>query len=277
MLRKDGLVVREIKRHTEDKLDILRRYSDTFLLALKKPAPPKYYLDLFSGPGICFNTDTNREIDGSPFIAIKIGESLYGFERYIFVDIEKENIDALRNRIESRFPNVLQRIIYINGDCNNVSREIHSYLPQYSFTLAFVDPEGLDVNFNTISKITDDRNVDLIVNFPIGMAAKRNIHKFIKKEESKLAAFLGTNKWRENIASTQDKVIITQLLANIYCEQLKSLGYKYVEPFSDMELVRSTEKSVPLYYLVFASKHPMGHELWRKITSRKSDGKRSIF
>ena len=277
MFGKDGYVVRDIKNHSKDKLDFLRRYTHAFLEALKKQKPPKYYLDLFSGPGICFNSETQNEDPGSPLIAIKEGASSYHFEKYIFVDINKENIDALRNRIAKLYPAILQRIEFIQSDCNDVADEIYKLLPQYSFTMSFIDPTGLDIHFDTIKRITDNKRADLIINFATGTSVKRNLHMFMKQKLSKLDKFLGTDVWKEKIKQSSNFATVTKVLAEIYKTQLESIGYSDVEPIADMQLVKSTEKHLQLYYLVFASKSERGHGIWRNIIKKQPAGQRSIF
>ena len=51
-------------------------------------------------------------------------------------------------------------------------------------------------------------------------------------------------------------------IANEYMENLRDLGYL---AFDDEMVPVTTNQNTLLYYLFFASKHPRGNDLWRKI------------
>jgi hypothetical protein len=53
-----------------------------------------------------------------------------------------------------------------------------------------------------------------------------------------------------------------------YKRGLSGLGYRAIK---DYVLERNT-RNVPLYYLIFASKHPKGAEFWDKIAGRSEAG-----
>jgi hypothetical protein len=68
---------------------------------------------------------------------------------------------------------------------------------------------------------------------------------------------------------TADK--FRRLLATIYCDQLRQLGYQQF----DQKVMKSPKG--PLYRLVFASKHERGLEFWEKVTKKDKGGQRDLF
>ena len=60
-------------------------------------------------------------------------------------------------------------------------------------------PTGLDLHFEALRTLTTSRRMDLIYVFPEGMAAKRNLERFLRRATSPLDQALGTDAWREPV------------------------------------------------------------------------------
>jgi hypothetical protein len=113
----------------------------------------------------------------------------------------------------------------------------------------------------------------LIYIFPEGMAAKRNVDKFIPQSSSRLDEVLGTRRWRDRVAAgmrLSEQVDpeaqwenLGRPIVEVLREQLAAIGYADVKLGSEV-LIRNT-KHVPLYYIVFASKHALGTRFWNAI------------
>jgi three-Cys-motif partner protein len=123
--------------------------------------------------------------------------------------------------------------------------------------------------------------VDLIYLFPEGMSVKRNMDKFLAQSHSPLDEALGTDTWRERVRIHRglDRLgrweAVGRPIVEALQEQLRSLGYVDVGNLGSEVEIRNTKK-VPLYYLVFASKHATGHEFWRKAIAIHPDGQRHL-
>jgi spore photoproduct lyase len=100
------------------------------------------------------------------------------------------------------------------------------------------------------------------------MALKRNIDKFLRtKEESPLDLWIGDTGWKEQYRTELKQSGFGKAVKTIleyYKEKIKSLGYQEVKSGEEI-LVRSSTKKLPLYLLLFASKHSLGHTFWTKI------------
>ena len=248
----DGLPFRCVGAWSEAKHYYLKRYIETFTTSMRKKWHGQlYYIDLFTGPGKCMARETEREIDGSPLIALN---APYPFAKYFFVDLNEEVLNTLSERCKNN-PNY-NRIKLIPGDCNSVIDKIMCEIPIRSLSLAFVDPTGLDFKFSTLQKLAE-RKVDLIITFPEGMAIKRNIKKFLNEVHSPLDDVMSNNKWRQ--FNTGREII------ECYRSDLTSLGYQEVKLGEEIQ-IRSISKNLPLYFLLFASKHQLGHKFWQEIT-----------
>lgn len=271
----DGLPLMCVGKWAKDKHYYLKRYLNLFITAMKeKWGGNLNYIDLFSGPGKCMVRDTEEEIDGSPLIALN---SSYPFAKYIFVDIMKDNINALKTRCK-KHPN-FGRAEFKKGDCNKIMGEVVGLITRGSLSVAFIDPSGLDFSFSSLEELTRDHKVDLIINFPMGTAIKRNIDKFLTEKLSPLDEFLGDKDWREiciKLKGTSDRFLF---ILEYYKAKLRDLGYVIKQEsviFPDEITIKTKIKRIPLYYLLFASKHPLGSTFWRKIAEYGPSGQKRL-
>jgi three-Cys-motif partner protein len=241
----------------------LSRYLDLFTKAMaNRWKDGLLYIDLFSGPGKCINRGTGDELDGSPLIALN-----YKFDRYIFVEKNKNSLDVLTKRCKAF--GFKKNVEYMNKDCNNAIHDIKSLIPKDALSIAFIDPFGLDFNFENYELLTSNRRVDLIINFPIGMAIKRNL------KSKKLDSFLGGDEWRKNNLVINNN--ISTNITNYFKVNLKKLGYVLPREYFIGDVVVKSSQKVPLYYLVFASKHPLGSKFWDEIRKYDPFGQRNLF
>ncbi|MDP3723909.1 MAG: three-Cys-motif partner protein TcmP [Candidatus Omnitrophota bacterium] len=250
----DGLLVRDSGPWIHRKYFFLKRYMYIFTQGMKAKWQGRLtYIDLFAGPGRCLIRDTNSEVDGSPLIALG-----YEFSEYIFVEEDPENLRVLRQRC-SKSPKH-KSIQIVEGDCNAV---IGKVVPE-GLSLAFIDPTGIDIHFETIRQLTSNRRVDLLMTVQFGMDMKRNFEQFRKQgSRSKLWSFLGGDV---NWSAVRD----ANTALGLFKERVKGLGYKAAE-FREI-VVRNMQRNVPMYFLFFASKNPRGIEFWHKITARDETG-----
>lgn len=262
-LASDGLPLRCVGGWSKAKHYYLRRYIYAFTTGMRlKWHGQLYYIDLFTGPGKCRVRETEEEIDGSPLLALN---GPFPFAGYFFVEIDREILDILSERCKSH--RLYKRIHFLEGDCNEKIDEIISQIPLRSLSLAFVDPTGLHFKFSTLQKLAT-RKVDLIVTFPEGMAINRNIKKFLEEESCPLDEVMGDRGWRQ---FKTGKGILKD-----YRKKLQSLGYEEVK-LGDEIVIRSITKKLPLYCLLFASKHLLGYEFWKNIGKIEYTGQRELF
>jgi three-Cys-motif partner protein len=271
----DGLLMRKTGVWATEKLDYLYRYLNMFTTSMHgKPWKGLHFIDLFSGPGKCKLRETQQILLGSPLLALTLP---YPFSQYFFADIDQTAIEALRNRCNSS-PHAAN-IQYLVGDSNqmvtNIAGQIEKIDRQYikgqwssSLNLAFLDPEGLELEWTTVATLGKIKRMDLIIYYP-QMGLSRQMPKDIQNDSAiKIDAYFGGNEWRGVYLRYKMGKIqgLHRSLMDLYEEKLKSLGY--VEIKENEPLMRNTGRNAPLYRLIFASKHPLGNEFWQQVTRR---------
>lgn len=271
----DGLLLRSVGYWSKDKLRYLAGYMDIFTTSMHD----KWftvYVDLFAGPGKSKIRDSNEIIKGSPLVALDLP---YAFGKHIFLESEADALSALERRV---LPYKERLQIYTKGiDCNSSPGEITALIPSNSLTLAFIDPEECDVHFSTINALANSGRVDLFMTFPMGMDLKRNVDVAANSPSSswtKYDYFFGSTEWRGTYLaalSSRGWNFAIRRTMEFYKSQLTKLGYVQVDA-SDEVVIKETRTNVPLYYLLFASKHPRGKDFWKKISSRTPSGQVSF-
>lgn len=258
----DGLIVRSSGPWIKQKYFYLKRYLDIFTKGMRKKWRGNLtFVDLFAGPGRCLIRNTSEEIEGSPLISLQ-----HGFKQYIFVEEQKELINALDKRCKKspEFSN----IVFLKGDCNRIIDDVIKKVDSSSLGLVFADPTGLDYHFNTIKRIATERKIDLLLNIQFGMDIVRNFSKYKKKgDNSKLGLFLGSDvDWNE-INRPIDAI-------KLYKERIGKLGFQTVE-FKDITVKNSN--NTLMYFLLFASRSSTGLDFWKKITAKDYSGQLELF
>jgi three-Cys-motif partner protein len=255
----DGLYTPVVGPWSAHKHHFLRRYVDAFTTAMRtKGWSGLHYLDLFASAGI--ERIENGPLDwGSPLIA---AQARYQFSRLHCCELSKRAFNALSKRI-ARFPQP-QPPQLIKGDANAKVNEIVKAIPPGSLCLAFLDPHGLHLHFETIKRLAT-QNADLIVFFPDHLDALRNWEIYDENASSNLDRVLGA-PWRDEFKSAPLERR-AEVLTNIYLGQLRTLGYTEFE-FERISLPNGRF----LYRLIFCSRAPAGGKIWRGISSKKADG-----
>jgi three-Cys-motif partner protein len=261
----DGLPARESGAWVLDKKVLVEKYLGIFTKGVANNWAGKLaYVDLFSGPGKNVIRDTGEEVDGSPLLALKCD-----FGRYLFVDVP-EVLATLRMRLRDhpKFP----RISFVEGDCNLVIDEVLRQLPVDHLTLAFIDPTGLQIRFETIRRLVQYRKVDLLMTIQFGMGIQLNLPQYIKTEGEALTGFLGNTAWRKDVEGVATFNQAGRLILDRYMAQLRTLDYLDTK---DREIVRN-DQNTPLYYIIMASRHKLGEKFWQEVTKIAPSGQRRM-
>ena len=285
----DGLPMRPYGPWVAEKLDYLERYINIFETSMhSKPWRKRHYIDLFAGPGKCFVSEIGAVYLGSPLLSLT---TPHPFTDYFFVDLDPNNIATLQQRCN--VSSVYDRVRCFAGDSNVVVQEIVEHILAVdreripgrwsSLNLAFLDPDGLELQWETVATLAQPYRMDLIIHYPQG-GLSRNMGKTFKKEEQTVIdLFFGGTEWRkiyEKYRNKQARFGIHRLLMDHYKEKLQDLGYKEVfrdDEIGDEPLMRNAKKRAPLYRLLFASKHPLGHKFWQQVIRRDVYGQARLF
>jgi len=259
----DGLYIPTVGEWSHDKHYFLMRYIDAFTTSMKKKWSGLHYLDLFAGAGIERLKTSGRLSRGSPLIAAHARRM---FDRLHLCEKNKRKYTALNSRIVKIRPDSH----VLHGDANQKVYDITREVPQGTLSLAFLDPYGLHLHFETVKELSR-RRTDLIVFFPDHLDALRNWERnYLDDPNSNLDHWMGPGcDWRTALNSVpQDGHAET--LRELYVGQMRTLGYAH------FEYRRIYAKGHPLYILVFCSRSDVGAGLWRRISHKEPGGQRTF-
>ena len=262
----DGLPALLQGQWSEDKLHFVSYFSSLFNGGMKNRWSTRVYVDLFAGPGLCRDRETGAEFAGSPLKAL---ECPIPFTHLFFNDIDKDSIEALKKRQEKSHPQA--NVEYFNDDCNEAAEQIAGQAPRGALTLAFIDPWKYELSFKGLSHLGRRLATDLVVTFH-SSSIKRNVHHEIEEVD----AFLADENWRSRYWKAQSDISHsgTEVLIETFQRSLqRRLGYEH---FGVPKVIRNSNGS-PMFYVLFASKHPRGLDFWKKSSDRLRSGQKLMF
>ena len=270
----DGLLVRDSGPWAKDKLWYWKRYLDITTNAMV--GNPHFssvlYVDLFSGPGICEVREGGERIPGSPLIAASTAKP---FDKILLCELDDSLASACEERLLKRGL-VESQFKVLRGDCNQQIDSMVKLIPGKALTLAFLDPTGLHLHFESVAKLASYGRVDLLILFADRMDIIRNERLYLDQDESNLDRFMGAgSNWREERESVvlSDSSSISKFYVTCYKRQLAKLGYIH----SDDIPIRDRARNQLLYRLVYATIHPRGLDFWKKSLKRELSGQRGLF
>ncbi|NJN03905.1 MAG: three-Cys-motif partner protein TcmP [Leptolyngbyaceae cyanobacterium SL_1_1] len=279
-----------VGRWSEEKLDLLAQYLKAYSNIMNNQKTSNnptgkpwlrayYYIDAFAGSVKSKSKeDESRYIEGSPLRALQTEPK---FDGYWFVDLSPRRVERV-NQLREEFPD---RVIETwQGNCNNVlCNEIITRIPSSSKQRAFVflDPYGLQVNWETVRRLAEARTCDIFVNFSV-----MGVTRLLPKNQSpgtqvieQLSKVMGSTDWinqiyrlptenQLNFFSIQEpqlrrETIQPKWLAVLYLEQLKKLFSHVSKPV----LMRNSTNSA-LYALCLASHNKTAVKITNDIFNR---------
>nr|WP_158541299.1 three-Cys-motif partner protein TcmP [Ruegeria sp. A3M17] len=273
----------------EEKLDLLEKYLKAYNTALKNQPFRRVYIDGFSGAPVCklrsktahdsapsaFLGDEEaaeaqgRFISGSPLRAIGCDP---GFHMLRFIDLD-ETRSATLAELASDDP----RIKVKTGDCNPALQELAQGFDAWDLRgVAFLDPYGAHLHWETLVALAETDKIEVIVNFPAAMAINRQITRdgdIPDNWAAQLDACFGTNEWRDIAYVVEEDLFGNEIvskqggmpekLLDLYLGRLKEV-FPYV---AAPRLIRNT-RGVGLYYLLWAGPNAQGYKIANDIFKR---------
>jgi len=256
----------EIHYWSEIKLDIVRDYAAAYsriLNAQTNPALYHIYIDAFAGAGVHISKRTGEFIKGSPLNALLINPP---FREYHLIDLDCKKVGSLFE-ITKEYKNVK---IY-EGDCNQVL--IEKVFPQVKFGayrrgLCLLDPYGLHLNWEVISKAGEMKSLEIFLNFPVADMNRnvlwRHPDRVNPQQTARMNSFWGDESWQNAAYDTgttlfgwEDKTD-NEAIAKAFRDRLKKVaGFAYVPEPSPMR----NSKGATIYYLFFASQKPAAADI----------------
>lgn len=263
----DELQPRASQDYAKDKLTILKVYMARFTTAMKdKPWRALNYVDLQAGPGKNKFSPSGDILLGSPLLALT---TRYPFDNLYLVEMGASEYEALEKRVGAN--ERAASVKTFHADCNVAVDAIVEYIEQIDheyidgvwtcLNLAFLDPEGLEVEWKTVEKLANLKRMDLIINFSTSGITRNAGAAAEEIEETIFDRFFGTREWRAvyEQARSGGSAAVRRDLIDFYLARLNQMGY--VETQREEKEFKN-QRNVQIYTLIFASKSDLGIQFW---------------
>jgi three-Cys-motif partner protein len=269
----------------KEKLDALGQYLSFYTTVLKKQGHwlrGTIFVDAFAGPGLSrvrsrnkaeespglFGTDSESDkaeseyLKGSPRVALDIANP---FNRYVFIERNSERIEEL-NALKAEYQSQ-RSIVVTEGDANS---SLQAWLTdgidwKRHRAVVFLDPFGMQVPWSTVEALAETKAIEVIVNFPLGMAIQRLLTRsgdIPAGWQVSLDTFFGSPDWRGLAYETRTDLFGPQV------QKVPESGSRLLEWYrsrlraafgnvSTARLIKNTRGN-PLYYLIWAGPNATG-------------------
>jgi three-Cys-motif partner protein len=267
---------------TQDKLRRVRKYLHAYTTILHDKPFKTAYIDAFAGTGyravrspvhldqLAFPELGEREPmglrAGSARQALEIEPR---FDKYILVEKSGARVDELVS-LEGDFPELAKDIIRMQGDANTVLSDLclNRRWSQHRAVL-FLDPYGMQVDWQTIEAVAATEAIDMWLLFPLGVAVNRLLRKDGQIPDAwaaRLDSLFGTETWRQTFyAASEQGGLFEEGLCATKTADFDAIGAFFVERLktvfpgvADRPLALCNSKNVPLYLLCFAAANEKG-------------------
>lgn len=268
----DDLLLSVTREWSQQKHLRLYHYLNIFGTGIKDRFTNRVYIDLYAGAGKARIKETGELVLGSPLLALSIRDP---FTKYIFCEADQSLADALRERCSREYPTA--DVVVLTGDAAALVPAILRELPAGHDTLSFcfVDPYDLGFDFEMIKRLAVGRRMDFLFLLASQMDGQRNLVNYLRPENQKIERLLNDLDWREHWRVAEAAGAgIQWFLVERFTEAMAAINYARPEP-GDFYKVES-ERGVPLYYLAFYSRHPLGYKFWRQ-SLKYSTPQRDLF
>lgn len=254
---------------TESKLDMLSAYLPAFTRACSR-APTTVYLDLFAGQAANISRDTGKPIDGSVRRALLTTPQFHvvrGFE------LNANRAASLQHAYRTEFPT--RDVVVTPGDVHEtLAASLHALSPfKKAPTFAFVDPDGVEARWELLEALAGHRTGQMKVELFILLVSPQ-ITRVVNDKldpddlvhaQTQVTDLFGSDEWKPilsarhagelSAARTRDE------LTNLMRWRIeKALGYKFTHT-----LRRTNVGGTPLYDMIFATDHPVGHKIMSSV------------
>lgn len=275
---------------TTTKLDVVASYLRSYTTALKdKPTRDrpfaKTYIDAFAGTGYrearhptsrapadaplllpdLAASEPQGLLDGSARLALKTEPR---FDHYLFIDRSEARCNELES-LKDEFPELASDIQVRRGEANSEIQDLCSRDWRAARAVLFLDPYGMQVEWQTIAAIAKTKAIDTWILFPLGIGVNRLLTRSGEIPESwrhRLDNLLGNTDWFDEFYKPRKtstlfgieedlvKQATTESIGKYFVTRLKTV----FAAVSEKPRVLSNSSNCPLYLLCFAAGNEKG-------------------
>ena len=284
---------------TEQKLECVRKYLRAYATIMRKQPFHFAYIDAFAGTGyremesdddtdqLMFPYLASPEVtsfhDGSARNALEV-EPL--FTKYVFIEKNRDKyaeLNALKQEhlLKSEFSEDM--IECVHGEANEYLKNLCQKNWENHRALVFLDPYGMQVEWETIEAIAKTQAIDLWILFPLGTVNRllKNDGEIRPAFQARLNMFFGDHGWYDVFYQSAKQISffdeeerwqkagnIFSTIEQYFIERLQSI----FEGVATNPLILRNSRNVPLYLLCFAVGNPKGAPIAVKIAQEILEG-----
>lgn len=266
---------------TDEKLARIEKYLTAYLKIFHSNEKARFfrtvYFDGFAGSGKrqdgraesienldLFSTEEATEVNalqrGSVEVALELSP---GFSDYIFIERDREKALEL-TKIIRPYREEGAQVVVEDEDANTIiPKWCNGTNWKRTRAVMFLDPFGLQVDWETLKAISNTKAIDLWLLFPLGQGVNRMLTKKQLPPQSwsdRLTRTFGTEEWRSEFyqPTNQDdlfgsegvsKTADFETIKAFFIKRLKTI-FPYVSP---KPLTLYNSKRNPLFILCFAA------------------------
>ncbi len=197
---------------TTEKLELVRKYLAAYATIMAKQHFRFAYIDAFAGTG--YRSLKQDDVDQLMFpelaaddaFGVQVGSARMAldveprFDKYILIERHGARVDELRT-LAGAFPELADRIQVVEADANSYLRDrCLNYNWSSHRAAMFLDPYGMQVDWETVEAIAATEAMDLWYLFPLGIAVNRLLKRDGNVNEvmsQRLDALFGTHDWHD--------------------------------------------------------------------------------
>ncbi len=269
---------------TEQKLECVRKYLSAYTTIMGNHPFQFAYIDAFAGTG--YREMESNEATGELMVPYLVSPEVIGFRhgsarnaleveprfmKYVFIE---KNINRHAELQEQKKEFLLKTefsddmIECVHGEANEYLKGLCKKNWKNHRALVFLDPYGMQVEWQTIKSIARTPAIDLWILFPLG-----TVNRLLKKNgeirpalRARLDLFFGESDWYDVFYQLAKQISffdeeqwqktenIFATIEQYFIERLQGI-FKGV---ATNPLILRNSKNVPLYLLCFAAGNPKG-------------------
>lgn len=194
------------------------------------------------------------------------------FDKYFFIERKPEYARSLRDAIASSHPDLVDRCTVRQGDANELLQKwCNAQDWRRDRGVVFLDPYGMDVEWNTIKVVASTKALDMWVLIPLGIGIYRLLRKNSMPGSAwskRLTRFFGTDSWKSFYSTTsgffEEVTQRTAQTGDIIQYTLDRLKAEFAGVLERPLVLRNSTNS-PMFLLCFAVGNPAAAQLGLKI------------
>lgn len=279
---------------TARKLNVLAGYLESYTTALQNTPFETLYVDAFAGTGYREERRGEQARTGQtellfPDLAEAEPQTLLAgsarralettppFDRYVFIEERDERCSQLES-LREEFPDLADRVDIRPSEANGEIRTLCGGDWRSRRAVLFLDPYGLQVEWQTIEAIARTQAIDLWLLFPLGIGVNRMVTRSGEIPGSwrrRLDGLLGTDAWYDAFYAVEpEPTLFDQEQERLVKASTETIGRYFNERLGEIFSGVAAEPGVlrnsrnnPLYLLCFAIGNPRGRDIGLRIAT----------